>query len=106
MVTIKLTGHITENGQLELELPEGLPPGEVQITIEVPVVADEIPWEERPWTDEEIQEMMKIEPKTGAEIAAEIQAGLFADDSWTDIKISGAEWVEQQRRKRQERNRW
>lgn len=104
MVAVKLTGYITESGKLEVQLPAGLPPGEVQVTIEVQPQS-EVPWEERPWTDEEIRELTRIEPKTGAEIAAEIEAGLISD-SWTDIKISGAEWVEEQRRKRQAHNQW
>jgi hypothetical protein len=97
MVLIHLTGKITENGKLEVDLPEGLPPGDVQITLEMPT-EEEIPWEERPWTDEELADMLKTEPKTGAEIAAEIEAGLLGG-GWSDITISGAEWVEEQRRK-------
>jgi hypothetical protein len=90
---ILLTGRITESGELKIDdLPEGLPPGAVQVTIEVPVE------EETSWTDEELQEMRQVTPKTGAEIAAELKAGL--GDSWKDITVSGAEWVEEQRQKR------
>lgn len=35
MMTLRLTGHITEDGKLELELPEGLPPGAVQVILEL-----------------------------------------------------------------------
>lgn len=99
MVMIQLTGKITENGKLEVELPEGLPPGDVQITLQTAAPAEEeIPWEDRPWTDEEITEMMRVTPKTGAEIVAEIKGGLIGD-GWSDVTISGAEWVEEQRRK-------
>lgn len=54
------------------------------------------------YTDEEIEQMMKVEPMTGAEIVA---AGLTG--GWADMGISdGAEWVNEQKRKRQEKNRW
>ncbi len=54
------------------------------------------------WTDEEIAEMMKIEPMTGAEIVA---AGLTG--TWADLGITdGAEWVNEQRREGQEKNQW
>ena len=33
-MTIQLTGRITETGKLEVELPAGLEPGPVQITIQ------------------------------------------------------------------------
>jgi hypothetical protein len=99
MVAVRLTGYITESGELKIALPEGLPPGEVQVTIEVPVS------EETTWTDEEIREMTRIEPKTGAEIVADIKAGLIGD-SWKDVGVSGAEWVEEQRRKNWKRNQW
>lgn len=33
MVTIHLTGQVTEDGELVFETPKNLPPGEVQITI-------------------------------------------------------------------------
>ena len=97
MVLIQIHGRITEKGQLELDLPKDLPPGDVQVTIKT-VQEEDIPWEERPWTDEELAELMKTTPKTGAEIAAEIKAGLLGE-GWSHIKVSGAEWVEEQRRK-------
>jgi hypothetical protein len=102
MVTILLSGRITEAGKLEVDLPEGLPPGEVQVVIEMPV-EEEQPLDERPWTAEEIREMMRIEPKTGAEIMARLER----EGGWEDKGITdGAAWVEEQRRKRRERNRW
>jgi hypothetical protein len=48
---------------------------------------------ETPWTDEEIAEMMKIEPMTGAEIVA---AGLTG--GWADLDITdGAAWINEQK---------
>ena len=105
MTLIQLTGKINNRGQLELELPEGLPSGKVHVTLEITPAVDDLTWEERPWTDEELEALLKVEPKTGMEIAAEIQAGMLGD-GWSHIKVSGAEWVEEQRRKWQERSKW
>lgn len=65
MVFIQLTGKINEKGQLEVVLPKGLSPGEVQVTIEAPSASS---WEEQPWTDEELADLMKVNPRTGTEI--------------------------------------
>lgn len=55
---------------------------------------------EASWTAEEVIELMKIEPLTGAEIIA---AGLTG--GWEDMGITdGAEWVNEQKRKR--RAKW
>lgn len=96
MVAVRLTGYITESGELRIALPEGLPPGEVQVTIEVPV--SEVPT----WTDDEIREMTRIEPKTGAEIVAAGHVGGWENYGITD----SVEWVEEQRRKRAEQRKW
>jgi beta-lactamase class D len=54
------------------------------------------------WTPEEIAEMLKPEPKTGAEIVA---AGLIG--GWADLNIEdGAEWVNARKRQRKEQLRW
>ncbi|HVU12985.1 MAG TPA: hypothetical protein VHD90_17020 [Phototrophicaceae bacterium] len=93
MTTLRLTGQITEDGQLEVNLPAGLPVGEVEVVIELPVPA---------WTDEEIHEFARPEPMTGAEIVA---AGLTG--GWKDEDIlDGAAWVEAQRRKHKEQRGW
>ncbi len=91
MVLIQLTGKITENGKLEVDLPEGLPPGDVQVTIEMPV-------EEAVLIDEEIAELIQPKPiKSGAEIVARLEA----EGGWEDLGINdGAEWVQEQRRKK------
>ncbi len=91
MAVIHLNGHITEAGELKLDLPSGLPPGEAKITIEIPVVSG--------WTPEEIDKALKVEPMTGAEIVASGLLGGWKDEG---IKDSAA-WVEEQRRKRRER---
>ncbi|MBZ0288121.1 MAG: hypothetical protein K8I30_10945 [Anaerolineae bacterium] len=40
MVTIRLKAHITDDGRLDIQLPEGLPAGEVDVTIELPDAFD------------------------------------------------------------------
>ena len=95
MVAIQLKGRITESGELDIELPKGLPAGEVEVTLNVENT-DELPWELRPWTPEELAELMKPDPKTGAEIVAWLQQ----EGGWEDLGITdGAEWVQEQRRK-------
>lgn len=64
--------------------------------------SDENTPDDEPLTDEEIAEMMKVEPMTGAEIVEARLTGGWADLGITD----GAERVNEQKRKRKERNRW
>lgn len=98
MVALQLTGRINDKGELEVELPKGIEPGEVQVTIE-PITE-----EMRPWTDEEIAELLTPgTPKTGAEIVAMLDE--MGPTGWEDVS-DGAEWVEEQRRKERERNKW
>lgn len=91
MVTIELEGRITENGKLEAELPADVQPNKVKsvkVTIEVEKSPDEFSWEERPWTSEEIEQLMKrSEPKTGAEIAAMIESGALKTTTWAEMEI-------------------
>jgi hypothetical protein len=102
MVALELTGRITEDGKLEVELPEGLQPGEVRVRVEVPS-PDESSDEDLPLTDEEIKALMRPNPKTGAEIVARLER----EGGWEDKGITdGAEWVKEQRRKRREQNKW
>lgn len=93
MPTIHLKGRITEEGELDLQLPAGLPPGEASITIEIPI--------EPGWTPEELDRALEVVPLTGAEI---VQGGLTG--GWADRGISdGEEWVRERRQKRQEERR-
>lgn len=62
MTTLELPGRITERGDLELRLPKGLPAGEVTVRIEVP--DDSSTWEQQPWIDEEIRDMLKPQRST------------------------------------------
>jgi hypothetical protein len=91
MTTIRLSGRVTENGELQFEIPQGLPPGDARITIEIGSPAD--------WSPDELERALSVEPMTGAEIVA---AGLLG--GWADQKIdSGSDWVERRRAERRER---
>lgn len=99
MITFRLNGRITESGKLDVQLPTGLPAGEVQITLEMP---DEVPWELRPWTPEELAELSKPKLMTGAEIVAWLEQ----EGGWEDDGSSAEEWVEAVRRKEREKRSW
>lgn len=95
MATIRLTGRITEAGELKVELPTGMPPGEVRVTIEIST-------DDRPWSLDELEDLLKVEPMTGAQI---VEAGLLG--RWGDRGIiNSSEWVEEQRRKRKAQREW
>lgn len=84
---LRLKGIITEDGKLEVNLPEGIPPGEVIITLEM----------DQPITEEELNELMAFKPATGAEIADMLEA---SDGWWEDVDIpDSVAWVEEQRKK-------
>ncbi len=66
----------------------------------------EIPWEERPWTEAEIKELMKPDPKTGAEIAAWLEANPDTG-GWGEMDIPDVvEWVKDLRHKISRRQAW
>jgi hypothetical protein len=97
MTVLELRGRINASGHLEVDLPEGLPPGEVRIRIELAEGEDVAPL-----TDAELDELMRPQPMTGAELVA---AGLTG--GWQELGIEdGAAWVEEVRRKRKERRVW
>jgi hypothetical protein len=97
MTIIEVRGRINEHGQLEIELPEGLPPGEVRVLIER-AEGEDLP----PLTEAEIDELLRTHPMTGAAIVA---AGLTG--GWRDLGISSGEtWVEAQRTRRKDRWAW
>jgi hypothetical protein len=95
MVTIRLKGQITPDGQLLFDVPENLPPGDVDITIEIPNLDEQ-------FTEEEIKELLTFTPTSGAEVVA---AGLLG--GWEDMNITDpVAWVEELRRKQRERRQW
>lgn len=93
MTQLRLTAEITEAGELKVDLPSGLPPGKVEIVIQI---------NNDPWTHEDIVRLMKPEPLSGAEIVASGLTGGWKDENIAD----GAAWVEEQRRTRRERRGW
>jgi hypothetical protein len=101
MAILHLRGIITSEGKLEVDLPGGVTPGEVEVTIQ----AAQTPREEAIWTPEEIKAVMEqiqsAKPKTGAEIAA----SLTTSEGWDHI-ADGAEWIKEQRRKQREQSQW
>ncbi len=101
MATIHLTGRITDAGKLEIDLPEGLPSGEVEVTIQIAPTSSSDDWENQPWTEEEIREFLTFEPKSAAEIAESEAFGAWADLGITD----SVAWIEELRRKEWERRR-
>lgn len=104
MTIIHLKGLITADGQLQVTLPPDLPEGEVEVTLQLtPVEAAPAAEEEAPWTDEEIRAMINPQPKTGAEIVALLKE--MGGEGWDHITDSAA-WVEELRRKSQERYKW
>ena len=48
MTSIEILGRINENGQLEVEQPIHLPPGDMRVTVEAfDIEADEALWDEQ-----------------------------------------------------------
>jgi hypothetical protein len=103
MTLLKLSGRITEAGKLEVDLPANLPAGEVRVTVEIPATEQaEVPWAQRPWTDEEWREMFQFTPKPLSEIVGSDVVGAWADQGIID----SVAWVEEVRRKERERRGW
>jgi hypothetical protein len=97
MATVELMGQIDDAGNLKISQPQGLRPGtKVKVTI---TELDDDQREERPWTDEELAELLKPgEPRTGAEIAAWLNANPDTG-GWTEMDIPDVgEWVRRLRR--------
>lgn len=81
-----LKGYISENGELQIQLPPGYPPGEVEVSIEL-----------KPYP---VPPVGVFKAKTGAEIIAFLEE----TNGWWDgegIEDSVA-WVEEVRRKQKE----
>lgn len=73
MTTLELKGRITPHGTLEVEIPPGVPAGEVTVRIDVP--------DETPWTEDEIRDMLTPKRKTMQEVLA-----------WLDAHSPTEEW--------------
>lgn len=95
MVTIRLKGEVTADGQLQCDLPENPPPEDVQITIEIPETSDD-------FSDDEIAELLNFTPTSGAQVVAAGLTGGWEAKGITDPVT----WIEEQRRKQRERRQW
>jgi hypothetical protein len=97
MTTLELRGRINEQGELEIELPTGLPRGEVTVRIDVP--GESASWEHQSWTEEEIRELMSPKRKTFRELVEWLDANP-PTDSWADLRDNedGADYIHRMRR--------
>jgi hypothetical protein len=90
MAEFVLRGVVLENGDLKFEMPAGIPPGEVLITIET---ADE---------GDDLFEGLTFQAKTGAEIAASDVVG-----AWAHMAIEDSvTFLEEIRRREREARGW
>ena len=89
MAMIQIKGILTQDGKIEVELPDGWQPGEVNVEINI----------EPAWSNEEVNEILNFEGKSLGDIDPSL---LGAGADW-EIGDS-AEWVEKQREKR--RKKW
>jgi hypothetical protein len=102
MTIIELDAYVTEDGELRLKLPPNISADHFRLRLELVPIEDETVLEDTEWTDEEIAEMMRSEPKTGAEIADSDVIGSWAHKGITD----SVEFVENLRRKCREKRTW
>lgn len=118
MTTITLKGQITEDGKLQVDLPEGIQPGEVDVMLSFDLTDDEIEALLKPnpkpgseiakneaigsWADDELNEMLNPEPMTGTEIVEGGYTGGWEHKGITD----SVEFINELRRKRREKRGW
>ena len=94
-----------KNREIKISLPADFPAGKIRVTVEsaeAAPAAEDVPWEERPWTTEEIAELMKSNPMTLGEILKSESVGSRADLGIEDSQA----WVDEVRRQEAERRRW
>jgi len=106
-MVIELTAKVGKGGIVTLQLPPEFEDDEVRITVESTrgseaTSTEEIPWEERPWTKEELEALLTFKGQTGAEIANSPEVG-----SWAHLGITDpVAWVEEVRRQEEEERKW
>lgn len=90
--TIRIPGRIEEGGRLEVTLPAGMPIGDVNVIIEIPI-NEQVEEDEYAW----------VEPK--GQTAGEILEWLNNNTTgWEDKGITdSAVWVENLRRREEQR---
>ena len=95
MTVLELKGRITRSGKLEVQLPEGLPAGEVTIRIEVRGED----WEQQLWTEDEIRELIKPKRKTFRELVEWLDTNP-PSELWADLKDDedAGEYIHRMRR--------
>ncbi len=83
MTMLELQGQITEEGELIVRLPAGLPAGKVTVRIEVP--AESPDWEHQPWTENEIRSLMETKPMPRQEFLAWLDSNP-SPEPWGDLQ--------------------
>ncbi|MBL8165539.1 MAG: hypothetical protein JNJ61_26385 [Anaerolineae bacterium] len=95
MITIRLRGQVTPDGQLRFDVPDDLPLGDVDITLEFPSPEEQ-------FTEAEVKDMLTFIPTSGAEIIADGLVG-----GWEDLGITDSvTFVDELRRKQREQRGW
>ena len=94
-------GYLNDKGEIEIDLPENWQPGEIQVLVPVKDDTPESDWENQPWTEEELKEMLTFRPSTMGEI---LKSGLVGSGADLEIEDS-AEYVEKLRRNEEEQRR-
>ena len=89
MPTIELIGRITEDGQLDVQLPNGLPVGEVVIRIELPLPAA-------------IATPAQVEPHSDPDNSTAVFAPTAKPSKNEDLGVAG--WHQSQRRRTARQN--
>jgi hypothetical protein len=94
MATLRLQGQITEEGELIVQLPSGLPAGRVIVQIEVTAEAAD-----QSWTDDEIRKFMAAEPMSREDFITWLDTHP-APEPWGDLRDDedAGEYVHRMRR--------
>lgn len=102
MTTIELTATVSDTDEITLRVPSEFRGQKVHVRIEPAEQSEERSWEERPWTHDEIEDLLRPNPSTLGEIASSPEFG-----AWADLGIEDSQaWVDDVRRQEEERRRW
>jgi hypothetical protein len=92
---VRIKGRI-KDGKIEAELPENVLDGEVELLVQTADTVTDVPnseWDNLPWTEAELDELLKPNPMTLGEL---LESGLLG--GWKDRPIADSqEFIEQQR---------
>ena len=97
MTVYRLRGSIDSNGQLQLDLPDDIPAGDVDVVISTRRVSSA-----PDWTDDELDAVLQVTPKSGSEIVSFLST---LEPAYTHIADS-ADWVAKQREQRRQQSSW